>query len=66
MLAAQAARAKARENMVLGKMSPKKLKKMIREGIPNDLRRELWLELSNGNLLKHDAPKDCFTILMAK
>ena len=52
MLASQAAKSKAWAATDFTQVHPKKLKKMIREGVPPNLRRELWLELSGGGLLR--------------
>ena len=66
MLAGQAAKAKAWGVTDFTKVCPKKLKKIIREGVPKALRRELWLELSGGGLLRESFPKSHFPKLTSR
>ena len=66
MLVSQAVKARVWETTNLALMSPKKLKKMIREGIPQSLRRSMWLQLSCGQLAKQQAPEGYFAALNRK
>ena len=66
MQASQATKAKAWDAIDLSKIHPKKLKKMIREGVPKSLRRELWLDLSGGGTLREDFAKSHFLKLTSR
>ena len=66
MLASQALKAKAWAATDVTRVHPKKLKKMIREGVPNGLRRELWLDLSGGGTLREDFAKSHYLKLTSR
>ena len=66
MLAGQAIRAKVWRATDFSKVLPKKLKKMVREGVASDMRRELWLDLSSGTALRQKFAEDYFAKLALK
>ena len=65
-LARDAARAKVWAAIDLANISPKRLKKLVREGIPNSQRHDLWLQLSGADVEKARFPQTYFAGLAAR
>jgi len=66
MLAHDATRAKVWGSTDLGSISPKRLKKLVREGVPNALRHDLWLHLSGATVERERFPPAYFAGIAAR
>lgn len=66
MSANDTARAKVWSSTDFSTVSPKRMKKLVREGIPNNLRHSLWLHLTGASLERAQHPVTYFTKLAAR
>ena len=65
-ITSEAMRARNWTSMPSNAPAPKKLKQLVRDGIPANLRLRLWLELSGGQLLKQKHAPCYFARLSAR
>ena len=65
-ITSEAMRARNWTSVPFSALAPKKLKQLVRDGIPANLRLRLWLELSGGQSLKQQHAPNYFTNLGAR